>query len=247
MYLQITTRCNMTCAHCCYSCAPGKGKHGEYNTIIAAIAYAREQGEESISIGGGEPTLHPRFFDILRHCLNDFDYVWLATNGSNTKAMYRLHNIIQGCDYESFEREDYCTCEETEECTCEPSGIIYQEDKLSVALSQDHFHERDKVSQRIVDLWTRQANQHRHSHYEVRNLNNNVAGQGRAAKTGSGWGEHCVCEDFILRPDGKIKLCGCTHSPIIGDVWHGVAAKWQDKIDSDKFQDSRCYQALKRR
>ena len=49
MYLQITTKCNMKCDHCCYSC--GKwGKHGEYETIIDAIAFIRNWNDETISI-----------------------------------------------------------------------------------------------------------------------------------------------------------------------------------------------------
>jgi organic radical activating enzyme len=247
-YLQITTKCNMNCAHCCYSCNM-KGKHGDWSTIIDAIAFARKRGDESITIGGGEPTLHPRFFDILRVCLEDFDYVWMATNGSKTKTMMRLANIINGCDYESFETEDYCSCdpEDRDDCCCEPEGLIYQENKLTVALSQDYFH--DEINRKVVDLWTRRANQHRHSGFEIRNVTNGrdgVSAQGRAKRTGSGWSEHCACPDIILKPDGKIKLCGCTSAPVIGDVWYGITDEWQKKINkSEKYQDERCYKAFK--
>ncbi len=41
MYIQITTKCNMTCEHCCYSCNKN-GKHGDYSTMIDSIAFARE-------------------------------------------------------------------------------------------------------------------------------------------------------------------------------------------------------------
>lgn len=242
MYLQITTKCNMTCAHCCYSCTM-RGKHMDYSTAIDAIAFARNYNDESISIGGGEPTLHPRFFDILRHCLNDFEHVWMATNGSQTKTMLRLANIIDGCDYDSFDLGDYCTCDpdDRDDCYCEPDGLIYQEDKLSVALSQDHFH--DDIDRRVVDLWTRRANKHGHSHFELRDVSRSVAATGRAKKTGSGWGEHCVCSDHIIKPDGKIRLCGCERSPVIGDVWNGIKQEWQDRIYSDGFDG--CYQDLK--
>ena len=80
MYLQITTKCNMTCSHCCYSCNKN-GKHADFNTIIDAIAFARDC-DESISIGGGEPTLHPDFFRILKHCIEEpfIDKVILGVN-----------------------------------------------------------------------------------------------------------------------------------------------------------------------
>ena len=253
MYLQITTKCNMKCDHCCYSC--GKwGKHGEYETIIDAIAFIRNWNDETISIGGGEPTLHPRFFDILKYCLEDFDSVWMATNGSKTKTMFRLANIIDQCDWESFDSEDYCICETQEEkdnCHCEPEGLIYQEDKLTVALSQDPFH--NPIDQRIVDLWTRRSivnNYNNHPHFEIRNTYTSTQGlsnSGRAKKNQLAYSNHCPCSSLLIKPNGKIKLCGCSNSPIIGDVWNGIEDKWEKIIDSDKFKETNCYQSLKKR
>ena len=66
MYLQITTKCNMLCPHCCYSCNKN-GKHADWMTLVDAVAFAR-QHTDSIAIGGGEPTLHPMFFNLLRIC-----------------------------------------------------------------------------------------------------------------------------------------------------------------------------------
>lgn len=249
-YLQITTKCNMDCPHCCYSCTM-RGKHMNWSTVVDAISFIRNNNEdEQITIGGGEPTLHPRFFDILKICLEDFDYVWMATNGSQTKTMWRLANIINQCDYESFEREDYCSCDEDEEnCYCEPHDLIYQENKLTVALSQDYFH--SDINETMVDYWEKRARQHRHSGFEIRNVTINpdgIAAQGRAKSTGSGWGEHCVCPDFIIKPNGNIKLCGCEKSPKIGDIWNGISDYWTKKMqNSEKYQDERCYKAFKRK
>lgn len=95
MYIQITTRCNMTCAHCCYGCT-AQGEDMTMRVFKAAVAM-----DTSVSIGGGEPTLHPRFWQMLRHCLAspDVEYVWLATNGGKTEdalALARLakHGVI---------------------------------------------------------------------------------------------------------------------------------------------------------
>lgn len=258
MYLQITTKCNMSCEHCCYSCGK-RGKHGDLSTIIDAITFARDTfGDETITIGGGEPTLHPDFFKILKCCLEDFDYVWMATNGSQTNIMHRLADIIDGEDYP----EEECDCaerlgedflEEYGECMCYEkiaygADCIYQEDQLSVALSQDCFH--DPIDSRIVELWTRRANQHKHSHFEIRNVTNSYKGviaEGRAKRTGVGSAKGCVCSDLLIRPDGKIKLCGCNRSPIIGNIWSGIAEKWETVIYEDEhFNDERCYKALKR-
>lgn len=247
MYLQITTKCNMKCSHCCYSCTM-KGKHGNLATIRKAIYFAASIDDETISIGGGEPTIHPDFFEILKLCLQEFNYVWLATNGSQTDAMFRLADIIDGndypeCDCTEDEIEDYgCLCYEKYE-----DEIIYQEDKLSVALSQDYFH--DEIDQRIVDLWTNRSKING-SHFEIRDVtqsNSGIIAEGRARKTGSGWNEDdCVCSDLFIRPDGKIKLCGCLKSPVIGDIWDGIDEKWKDVVyNNDDFNDTRCHKALK--
>lgn len=232
MYLQITTKCNMTCDHCCYSCRPGKGQHMPKNILDQAI-YFTSQWDDVISIGGGEPTLHPDFFDILETCINNFSSVWMATNGSQTSKMYRLADIINGTDYPE------CTCDYPDDCSCVAEGI-YGVDKLAVALSQDYWH--DPINPKIVDLWERNK-------WETRNVahsNAGAAAQGRAKRTGAGWSDHCVCPDFIIRPDGKIKICGCTHSPIIGDVFNGIKSEWLTKIENENLQDSRCYKAFKK-
>ena len=240
-YLQITTRCTMKCAHCCYSCGKN-GKHMNYNNVIDAIDFiANKLGNEGISIGGGEPTLHPEFFNILEYCLDNFDYVWMATNGSKTKSMYRLANILNGYDFEN------CSCETNEEkdyCQCQ---IIDGTDKLTVALSQDYFH--DEIDERIVSLWTRNANVHKRSGYEIRNVTSSRQGivkEGRAKRTGNYQDEDgCCCSDIVIKPNGGLRLCGCSIAPVIGDIWSGIQEKWQDIIDNNKdYQETKCSKSL---
>jgi MoaA/NifB/PqqE/SkfB family radical SAM enzyme len=243
MYLQITTKCNMTCAHCGFSC--GKNvKHGELSVIEMGIEFCSKMNDESISIGGGEPTLHPKFFQILKRCMFNFNFVWLATNGSQTEKMYRLHNIMDNFDYENFTCNHPEECEENGYCNCNDFnyGIIENPDgKLSVALSQDYFH--SPIDPRIVDLWTKMANRHNGNGYEIRNVtnsNNGIIGQGRAKKNKYN-GKGCICSDLIIKPDGKIRLCGCTRSPVIGNVWGGIEEKWEDIIYyDDGYNNSKC-------
>lgn len=237
MYLQITTKCNFRCAHCCYSCN-NHGKHMDYNTAIDAITFARDTfGDESISIGGGEPTLHPRFFDILRHCLNDFDYVWMATNGSKEKKMWRLVDIIEGEDYDHEDEENYSY-----------QSIDGSNGKLCVALSYDHFHRSFPINEKVVAFWKRNAEKHR-SGYEIRDITQGRVGvikQGRAIRTQVWQTEgECVCETIMIKPDGSLRLCGCTKSPVIGDIWYGIKEKWQRVINYDEgFREAECYRRI---
>ncbi len=158
--------------------------------------------------------------------------------------MYRLARIIDGYDFESFE----CECEasdedsEYEDCCCD-HPIIYQEDKLAVALSTDYFH--DPIDNNIRKLWER--NSKSGHNYELRDVtiqNDGIAGQERAKKNGY-TGSYCVCSDIIIKPDGKLRLCGCNNSPVIGDVSSGITEEWERKInDSGGFHNSSCHQDL---
>ena len=244
MYLQITTKCNFHCGHCAFSCNM-KGKHAEYNTVIDMIAYARDNGEESITLGGGEPTLHPRFFDILEYSLRNFENVFFVTNGSQTEKMFRIANIIDDCDFESSCFK--CTCDketlEHDGCQCD-HPYIYADGKLSVDLSLDPFH--NPIDNRIKDLWKKRSSQHTRSNFHIRDTSDHISGQGRAKKNGYDF-THCICSNIILKPDGKIRLCGCTRSPVIGDIWEGIDQKWQDVIyENEGYQNSNCYRDIEK-
>jgi hypothetical protein len=210
----------------------------DYNTAIDAIAFARNNFDESISIGGGEPTLHPRFFDILRHCLTDFDYVWMATNGSKAKTMWRLASIIEDSDYENFPEDDYGA-----------EIISNPHQTLCVALSTDHFHRATgTVDHRIAAHWKSNV-ERRNSGYETRDITQTRVGvikQGRAVRTQVWQTENqCVCENIMIKPDGTLRLCGCTKSPVIGNIWNGIEDKWNQVISYDEgYRGCECYKKI---
>jgi hypothetical protein len=88
VYLQITTRCNMLCAHCCFS-STAEGEDMPFEVFKAAIRWDDSQ----VTLGGGEPTLHPEFWKILAYAVSQSDYVWLATNGSRTDDAIALARL----------------------------------------------------------------------------------------------------------------------------------------------------------
>ena len=92
MYIQITTKCNMTCDHCCMSCGRRAGKHMDMEVVRKACQIASEY-EEFITIGGGEPTLHPNFMEIfglvLLSATNDYT-PFIVTNGTNKELTLKL-------------------------------------------------------------------------------------------------------------------------------------------------------------
>jgi len=80
MYIQVTNKCNMKCAHCCFSCTT-KGQHMSLGDIRRAIFYA--ESYESLAIGGGEPTLCPDLFKALDCWLSEtkLEHCFMVTNG----------------------------------------------------------------------------------------------------------------------------------------------------------------------
>lgn len=96
MYIRITTKCNMQCAHCCYSCAPGKGEHMDMTTFRQALRHAESYGEYVV-LGGGEPTLHPHFEKMLLEALTVSDEIrpMVITNGTHKRRALMLAQLAK--------------------------------------------------------------------------------------------------------------------------------------------------------
>jgi hypothetical protein len=159
-----------------------------------ACKLAEERGD-TISIGGGEPTLHPLFWDFIGIALaataDDEGTLWLATNGKRTEDAIRLARLAQ-------------------------RGI------LAVDLSQDWYHEEIEPS--VVQAFTRGREKQGSNYYGkrsndfrgVRDVSGKVCSTGRAEN----WGDtnSCPCPDLFVHPTGKLYLCGCMKNPA-GTVW----------------------------
>ncbi len=81
--VELTDNCNLTCPMCYASSAPG-GKGLAFDQIKAAIDRLVEvEGRaEVLQLSGGEPTIHPRFDEVLRYaCAQPIDVVMINTNG----------------------------------------------------------------------------------------------------------------------------------------------------------------------
>lgn len=115
MYIQITTRCNMTCQHCAFSCT-SEGEDMTMETFRNAVDF----DPEIISIGGGEPTLHFRFWEMIGYALGCSSDVWLATNGSVKESALTLAkltaNDVLRCELSQDEYHDYYMVDEEVYC-----------------------------------------------------------------------------------------------------------------------------------
>jgi hypothetical protein len=65
--IEVTDRCNLTCPTCYASSSPTHGRHrtlAEIELMLDAIV-ASEGEPDVVQLSGGEPTIHPEFFQIL--------------------------------------------------------------------------------------------------------------------------------------------------------------------------------------
>ncbi len=82
--IEITDRCNLTCPTCYASSSPTHGRHRtleEVKSMLDTIV-ANEKEPDVVQISGGEPTLHPQFFEILDYAKTlPIKHIMVNTNG----------------------------------------------------------------------------------------------------------------------------------------------------------------------
>jgi len=108
----ISRRCNYDCAYCWPSVHNNKEEFPSYEVIIRTIDMTIDQWSKGASIrwnfGGGEPTMHPRFVDILRHLKSRNQWVLITTNGSRstkfwTEAVQYVNSINMSAHFASMD------------------------------------------------------------------------------------------------------------------------------------------------
>lgn len=80
IYFQITRYCNLECPTC-FIKAGKDGAHVPTDAVMDIAEFMGKNGLIEARLTGGEPTLHPDFFDILHKFQEQDTYVSVATNG----------------------------------------------------------------------------------------------------------------------------------------------------------------------
>jgi MoaA/NifB/PqqE/SkfB family radical SAM enzyme len=151
-------------------------------TFIAAANLAEEYGQ-AIEIGGGEPTLHPLFWDFMGIALShkrNCEMIWLATNGSVKHIALALAEMAK-------------------------QGII------SARLSRDQFH--DKIDDEVIEAFTKNSftpyNTNDSREISKHISPQHIINAGRAKRNGIGIRKECPCDVCFITPQGRIYACGC--------------------------------------
>lgn len=193
MYVQITTRCNMTCAHCCFACT-AKGTDMSEDTFKKAIEMAVEH-ESHITIGGGEPTLHPKFKDFLMHAVWELASV---SNSNGNPAVFLVTNV-------------------TNEEICVTLAQLAERGVIGCRLSQDQYHDQRLVSERVRRAFKRPqrdyyAPKSYRDEYDCRDTNGEIVyvqAMGRAKSWGNRSMKDGCCGGLFITPKGTLYPCEC--------------------------------------
>lgn len=80
---QITNECNLACLHCIEESGPGKAFKDELtrDQVFAVLGQLLEQEVPYLSFSGGEPMVHPHFFDMVEFVCNGGGQLKIETNG----------------------------------------------------------------------------------------------------------------------------------------------------------------------
>ncbi|WP_020535595.1 radical SAM protein [Lewinella cohaerens] len=82
--VEVTDRCNLSCPTCYAGSSPTYGRHRTLEEIKAMLdaVVDNEKEPDVVQISGGEPTIHPQFFDILDYAKSlPIKHLMLNTNG----------------------------------------------------------------------------------------------------------------------------------------------------------------------
>jgi len=202
VYIRVTSRCNMRCGHCCFACTEN-GEDMSWDTFEAAIECAYEAGDHVV-LGGGEPTLHPRFFDMLALAtarVSDEIPPLVVTNGSIAWKAVALARMAKG-------------------------GAVH------AALSRDVWH--DEISPDVVRAFTKKDREPRYDSVDMdlREIRTamNLSNSGRC----DFGDDTCPCDDIFVMLNGAVHQCGCDGSPRIGDVFKGYQYCGWDEFGDER-------------
>jgi MoaA/NifB/PqqE/SkfB family radical SAM enzyme len=94
---QITNECNLACLHCIEESGPGKAFKDELDDVqlFRVLAQLMDNEVPYLSFSGGEPMVHPRFFDMAEYVCSRGAELKIETNGhyltqDNCERMKRL-------------------------------------------------------------------------------------------------------------------------------------------------------------
>jgi len=113
---QVTNECNLACLHCIEESGPGKAFRDELDPVqvFDFLKQAMDRQVPYLSFSGGEPTLHPLFFEMVEYVCARDGQLKIETNahGLSVEKCHRLKDLgvkavqvsLDGASRETFNR-----------------------------------------------------------------------------------------------------------------------------------------------
>ncbi|MFQ5935014.1 MAG: radical SAM protein [Acidiferrobacterales bacterium] len=98
--LDLTTACNYRCDHCVDMDILNTGIRYDHDKLMSSITEMAKRGLRSvIVIGGGEPTVYPKFEEVIRRLKALKLKVGVVTNGSLPKKIRAVADVLEEGDW----------------------------------------------------------------------------------------------------------------------------------------------------
>ena len=98
--LDLTTACNYACDHCVDMEILNQGIRFDHDHLLDSITNLAAHGLRSIIlIGGGEPTVYPRFVEAVRHIKQLGLALGIVTNGSRLDRILQVSEVFDEGDW----------------------------------------------------------------------------------------------------------------------------------------------------
>lgn len=98
--LDLTSTCNFTCPFCVDSSIINTGRHLKLEDIKKTIGFLRIKGLRSvILLGGGEPTLHRDFTEVVRYIKDKGLEIGIVTNGTRLDKIIEVAHLFKTKDW----------------------------------------------------------------------------------------------------------------------------------------------------
>lgn len=90
--LQLTKRCNLRCTHCSVDLS---GEDMPAEVFLAAVDYAKANRSDCLAFTGGEPILHPAFYDYVKILSeNDLAFTLVSNGWAFPEFCDRMHGLL---------------------------------------------------------------------------------------------------------------------------------------------------------
>lgn len=98
LYVYITNRCQLRCAHCYRGDRLESAEKMPYQQVIDTLRTWRRMGSSKVTILGGEPTLHPDYIRIIR-AANEIGFEHVITTSNGLEPAIRKFRDMNPSDF----------------------------------------------------------------------------------------------------------------------------------------------------